>query len=171
MVVVGGGNLEDQEKRDQGVADQADEADYAMAGDGLVLDPGPEYVSADALRELIGTIDEEILLADGFDEALIGVATVGGRMIALYDVAKCISILVVEQGMTPDGAAEYFEFNVVNAFVGDKTPAFAMVYRRPYVFEQGDSGVRAFTESEESRKEQLQPVAGDDRDPGQQTEP
>lgn len=164
--------MEDTEKLAEGLADQADEADNTVAGDGFVPDPGPEYVSPEALKEHIASVDEEILLADGFDEALIGIVTIGGgKILALYDVAKCMSILITDQGMSPDNALEYFEFNVANAYVGEKTPAFAMIYRRPYVFEQGDTGLRAYSQSQESGENELQPVAGDDRDPGQPDEP
>ena len=38
--------------------------------------------------------DVEILKADGFDEAFLGIATQAGRNpVAVYDRAKCINIL------------------------------------------------------------------------------
>jgi hypothetical protein len=57
-------------------------------------------------------LDGEILLADGFDDALLGYSYSPGRdYFAVYDVDKCIQVLV-SQGMDEDTAEEYFEFNV-----------------------------------------------------------
>lgn len=54
--------------------------------------------------------DDEILKADGFDEAIIGIDTVSMRLI--YSVTKCISILCLDEGMDVDDAIEHFEYNV-----------------------------------------------------------
>ena len=63
--------------------------------------------------------EEEILKADGFDDAIIGVEDESMRLI--YSVSKCIEILVA-QGMSEEDAVEYFHFNTKGAWVGDKTP-------------------------------------------------
>lgn len=63
--------------------------------------------------------DEEILIADGFDSAVIGIDMNSIRLI--YSVDKCINILV-EQGMDEIDAIEYFEFNVSGSYVGENTP-------------------------------------------------
>jgi len=63
--------------------------------------------------------DEEILIADGFDDAVIGIEENSMRLI--YSVEKCINILM-EQGMDMTEAVEYFDFNVSGAYVGEKTP-------------------------------------------------
>ena len=63
--------------------------------------------------------DEEILKADGFDEAVIGIEESSMRLI--YSVEKCINILM-KQGMDMTEAVEYFDFNVSGAYVGEKTP-------------------------------------------------
>ena len=70
---------------------------------------------------------EDILLADGFEEALIGTCSRAGGMgpVALYSADKCIEILMTRDGMSYEGAVEFFEFNVVSAWVGDETPVFA----------------------------------------------
>jgi hypothetical protein len=62
--------------------------------------------------------DEELLRADGFDEAIIGLDDLSMRLI--YSKSKCIEILM--EDMNEEEANEYFEFNVKGAFVGDKTP-------------------------------------------------
>lgn len=63
--------------------------------------------------------DDNILKADGFDDAVIGVEDSSMRLI--YSVQKCIYILM-EQGMNMQDAMEYFKFNVSGAYVGEKTP-------------------------------------------------
>jgi hypothetical protein len=68
--------------------------------------------------------NEDALLADGFEEALIGVCYRAGHpAVACYDISKCIEILM-GQGMSDEEAIEYFEFNVIGAWVGDSTPVF-----------------------------------------------
>jgi|TARA_R110000787_G_scaffold10531_2_gene35684 hypothetical protein len=65
-----------------------------------------------------------MLKADGFDEAIIGIGNRCGQPdILAYDVNKCIKILM-DQGMTDEEAIDYFEFNVVGAWVGEETPIF-----------------------------------------------
>jgi hypothetical protein len=51
---------------------------------------------------------------------------VAHRTIALYDQEKCIEHLMEAYECTRDVAEEYFEFNVVRSYVGDRTPAFAV---------------------------------------------
>jgi hypothetical protein len=68
--------------------------------------------------------DEEITLADGFEDAFLGVARQFGKPFAIYDREKCIDILVNRDGMSPEEAEEYFQFNVEGAWVGENTPAF-----------------------------------------------
>lgn len=66
---------------------------------------------------------DNILLADGFDEAFLGVGCAyTGKNVAIYDRSKCIRIL--EREMSNSEAEEYFGFNVECAYVGDYTPIF-----------------------------------------------
>lgn len=74
------------------------------------------------LDEYIGD-DYSILLADGLDEAFIGIGWQFNTPLAMYDRDKCIEILE-SQGMTPDEAQEYFYYNTQGAYVGEQTPIF-----------------------------------------------
>ena len=67
--------------------------------------------------------DEEALLADGFDNALIG-HTQGMNVVAVYDYDLCIDILVKNDEMSIEDAVDYMSFNVVGAYMGEKTPLF-----------------------------------------------
>ena len=74
--------------------------------------------------------DEECLLADGFEAALVGYVQQFNRTTALYDYEACIKVLV-DGGMDEEEAAEYFDFNVAGAYVGEKTPSFAFLVKEP----------------------------------------
>ena len=62
--------------------------------------------------------DEEFLLADGFDDAVIGLDENTMRLI--YSVSKCLEIL--QRDMNETDAMEYFTYNVSGSYVGEKTP-------------------------------------------------
>ena len=64
--------------------------------------------------------DEEILIADGFDDAVIGIEYTSMRLI--YSVTKCLEILMEVENMSLEDAIEHFEFNVSGSYVGEKTP-------------------------------------------------
>ena len=66
--------------------------------------------------------EEECLTADGFDDALVG-CTYGANVVAVYDIQRMIEVLVNE-GMDHDDAVEFLEYNVVSAYLGDKTPLY-----------------------------------------------
>ena len=66
--------------------------------------------------------DIEVLFADGFDDAIIGLIRSFNEYKVLYDTDKVISIL--SKTMTEDEAVEYFEFNIIGSYMGENTPAF-----------------------------------------------
>jgi hypothetical protein len=66
--------------------------------------------------------EEDILKADGFDEAIIGIET--NEMRLIYSVSKCIQILC--RDMDEEDAVEFFDFNVRGSYVGDKTPIWCV---------------------------------------------
>jgi hypothetical protein len=77
------------------------------------------------MREWIKALNPEALVADGFDEAIVGMAERCSQpACVVYDVEKCIKILVEENGMSQEDAQEYFSFNVLGAWVGENTPLF-----------------------------------------------
>jgi hypothetical protein len=79
-----------------------------------------------SVRDLLVDVDEEIVCADGFDDALVGYVTQFNRgPLALYDWDKCVKILMERDGMSEEEAAEFMDFNVTGSWVGERTPAFA----------------------------------------------
>ena len=71
---------------------------------------------------------DKILLADGFDDAFIGIAeNSNGKPVAVYSVDKCLDILAEQFKDEEDAvgdAIDYFEFNVRGSYVGEFTPMF-----------------------------------------------
>lgn len=68
--------------------------------------------------------DEDVLIADGFDHAVIGLADrCGMGPVLVYDVDKILASLCGE-GLTYEEATEHFEFNIRGAYVGERTPLF-----------------------------------------------
>jgi hypothetical protein len=97
-------------------------------------------VSLTVREELAERFGEDLLFADGLDDALIGVSLRFGREpIALYDRKKVIALFMAEhvcdcEPRCEEGeecpqaweqAEEHFGFNVIGAWVGDTTPAYA----------------------------------------------
>ena len=70
-----------------------------------------------------------MLKADGFDKAFLSVASrFGMDEVFAYDYDKVLKILQERDGMSPDEALEYFHYNIIGAWVGDKTPLFVKQY-------------------------------------------
>tara|TARA_R110000787_G_scaffold273048_1_gene380644 strand:+ start:817 stop:1062 length:246 start_codon:yes stop_codon:yes gene_type:complete len=63
---------------------------------------------------------DDILIADGFDKAIIGIATDFTEPRLIYSVSKCIDILKMD--MSEEDAMEHFAYNVSGGYVGEKTP-------------------------------------------------
>jgi hypothetical protein len=66
-----------------------------------------------------------LILADGFDGAILGIAnTIGHSESVAYDYNQCVRILMARDDMDEEDAAKYMDFNVVTAYMGDHTPTF-----------------------------------------------
>lgn len=80
----------------------------------------------ESIEEELSFINEQALLADGLDDALIGIDM--RDYVAVYDVDKCVDILMETSKMTREEAEEYFEYNTLGAYVGEYTPRFIKTY-------------------------------------------
>ena len=74
----------------------------------------------------IKLIDPTILLADGFDDCLIGLTFRNKELVALYSSEKIIAKLTKD--MPEDEAEEFFMYNIENAYMGAKTPEYFWNY-------------------------------------------
>ena len=75
------------------------------------------------IEELGYSDEDQILLADGFEDAFVGIACQFNKPLACYDYEKCIKVLR-DEGMTEEDAVEHMSFNVEGGWVGDTTPLF-----------------------------------------------
>lgn len=66
--------------------------------------------------------DENFLIADGFDNAILGFDDKSNRLI--YSITKCINVLINENEMDEEEAFDYFYYNVHGSYMGEKTPIF-----------------------------------------------
>lgn len=77
------------------------------------------------VQQWIAEHNEEAVLFDGYEDAIIGIAercsTAG---LVIYDAMKCIQILMDRDGMSQEDAAEFFGFNTLGCWAGDNTPLF-----------------------------------------------
>ena len=70
---------------------------------------------------------EEALVMTGFDDCVIGVLErYGMEPIVLYDKEKVIEQLMEEGCDSYEGALEYYEFNQLAGWHGEKTPGFVV---------------------------------------------
>ena len=65
------------------------------------------------------------MLADGFEDAIIGLDASSEVFRVIYDKEKMIDILVQRDEMTVEDAIEHLEYNVWGAYVGEGTPIYA----------------------------------------------
>jgi hypothetical protein len=66
--------------------------------------------------------EEQLLLFDGFDEAIIGVGIqFSNQPVVIYSQAKIIQILI-DDGATHEEAHDHYGFNIAGSWVGNQTP-------------------------------------------------
>jgi hypothetical protein len=80
-----------------------------------------------ALDEYLESIGETVLLADGFEDAFIGLSQrISEPLTAVYSYEKMIDILMTRDSMEHEEAQEFLDFNVLGAWVGPQTPIIVM---------------------------------------------
>ena len=82
-------------------------------------------------REQIGEQNEGAMFAEGFDDCLLGyVERFGAPALALYDTERVLQKLMKRDNMSREVAEDFFSTNIIGAWVGENTPAFATVLRK-----------------------------------------
>jgi len=87
------------------------------------------------VTELIENLGDEAVLMDGFDDCIIGVLErFGMDSIVLYDKQKVIEKLMKESSapdelgdLAMEQALEYYEYNMLGSWIGERTPGFVIV--------------------------------------------
>ena len=65
---------------------------------------------------------DDLIIADGLDDAIVGIHEDTG--IVFYSREKVIKILMERDGMSELDAIEFGDYNIFNAYMGEKTPVF-----------------------------------------------
>ena len=73
------------------------------------------------LKETIAEHNPKALLADGHDDAIMGYSS---DCRVIYSVNQIVETLVERDGMTPDEAIDFFNFNIECAYLGEHTPIY-----------------------------------------------
>ena len=74
--------------------------------------------------EYLKESEDSVLVADGFEEAFMGVVFEWGPPRAVYSYEKCVSVLMERDKASYEEAVEHMEFNVVGSYMGEQTPLF-----------------------------------------------
>ena len=64
----------------------------------------------------------DLLTLDGFDEAVVGIVERCDLLVVCYDRNKILEILM--RDMNYEEAMEYYEFNILGAYMGESTPVY-----------------------------------------------
>lgn len=75
-----------------------------------------------AVEDRLLEIEEEAYVADGFDDAIIGLIEKSGECQVVYSTQAIIDIL--SRDMDYESAWEFFEFNVRGSYLGSKEPLY-----------------------------------------------
>ena len=78
------------------------------------------------IREQLSDRYGDLLFMDGgYDDCVLGVVErIGSEPYVLYDTNKIINKMISRDNMTREDAIEYFEFNMIGSYVGERTPGF-----------------------------------------------
>jgi hypothetical protein len=88
---------------------------------------------ADKLKAFLAQFDEKMLLIDGHENAFMGI--INDRTngyVAVYSTAIIIDNLMRDDMMDYETAEEFVLYNIVNAYVGTKTPLFLDVIPKSF---------------------------------------
>lgn len=78
----------------------------------------------------INEINPDAIIVDGFNDAIIGLAErINLGPVVAYDVDKMLDIMVERDGMTYEDAVEYFDYNILGAWMGENTPVYVFSNR------------------------------------------
>ena len=77
-------------------------------------------------RDLIAEYYPDLVVLDPlyYDKAIIGVVNRIGIEAVCYSSDRILDILVEEEGMSEEEAVEYFEYNIIGAYMGEHSPMF-----------------------------------------------
>lgn len=69
-------------------------------------------------------VDEEIVIADGLSYAFVGLTNVKGNIVSVYSTHLIVDEIMKQDCMDLETAEDYVKFNILDAYVGERTPLF-----------------------------------------------
>lgn len=89
------------------------------------------------LKEFLVLVDEEIVIADGLAYAFVGLTRSQGNIVAVYSSNLIVDELMKKDMMDLETAEKYVQFNIVDAYVGERTPLF-VDFVPPFIWEDDE---------------------------------
>jgi hypothetical protein len=97
----------------------------------------------DFIDHYADTNEIPLIVADGFDGAILGIAnTIGHSESVAYDYNQCVRILMERDDMEEEEAANFMDRNVVCAYVGDYSPTFIIRPDSKYSSSESDERIK-----------------------------
>ena len=73
-------------------------------------------------------LNPDAVMVDGYDDCIINIVEgFGIGCVFLYDTNKILKKLMKEDGMNQEEAYEYFEYNILGAYISEYNPLFTVV--------------------------------------------
>lgn len=96
---------------------------------------------------VIMQIPDGFLKIDGYDDCVVGIVTrFGQEPILCYNYDKILTKLM-EDGMDEEEAIEYFEYNIIGAYMGELTPCFIDELTQPLKYKDIDNLIELIKKS------------------------
>jgi hypothetical protein len=82
------------------------------------------------IEEKILEIDPEVLFVEGFNDAIIGIADSAPNSLSklVYCKNTILKTLQNRDRMTQEETLEYYEYNILGAYFGEKTPIYIELF-------------------------------------------
>lgn len=77
-------------------------------------------------KKLTDIYGEELIFADGFDDAIVGVAGGHDSQRVVYCYGSMVEACMKEAGMIYEDAVEWIEYNTMGSYVGRHTPIYVI---------------------------------------------
>lgn len=74
------------------------------------------------VRDLMANLNEEMILWDGLDDAIVSYTEGEDGFVAVYSYNKCVEIFTKRDGMTDEEAREWVDFNITGCHPGKCAP-------------------------------------------------
>ena len=84
----------------------------------------PPYEKETIRDRLAEHFGDDLVFANSFDTAIIGVSIGNDTGRVVYDANEMAKVLIERDGMTPEEAWEFLEYNTFCAYVGVNTPIY-----------------------------------------------